>query len=137
MGTWGTGPFDSDIAGDFVDSLAALAPEQIADTLEKALRRVVDSSTRVEGGDGSEAVAAAALIAAQVPGAGIAIDSEDELAAPLPELPCSLRELARDALRRVVQSESELATGWVDNADAAAWRQEVQLIFRALTIGRC
>ncbi|WP_405820525.1 DUF4259 domain-containing protein [Streptomyces sp. NBC_01390] len=77
MGTWGTGPFDSDLAADFVDELEGLSSGQIIDALNGALQRVADSGTRVDGGDGVEAVAAAALVAAQVPGSGIVIDPDD------------------------------------------------------------
>lgn len=43
MGTWGTGPFDSDLAADIVDELERCSPEQIIEVLQKALQRVADS----------------------------------------------------------------------------------------------
>jgi hypothetical protein len=79
MGTWGTGPFDSDLAADFVDELEGLTPRQVIDVLERAFRRVTDSAARVDGGDGAEAVAAAALVASTVPNSQITIDPEDGL----------------------------------------------------------
>ncbi|QKW17881.1 DUF4259 domain-containing protein [Kitasatospora sp. NA04385] len=84
MGTWGTGPFDSDLAGDFVDRLSGLPAQELAAVLGGALRRVVSAGDHVDGGDGQEAVAAAALIAAQLPGSGILIDLEDGPEEPLP-----------------------------------------------------
>ena len=132
MGTWGTGPFDSDLAADFVDELEGLSSEQIIDVLHGALQRVADSGTRVDGGDGVEAVAAAALVAAQGPGSRIVIDPDDGPKEPLPQLPVSLRALARRALHRVTEDGSELTQGWVDSNDAISWRQEVQLIRDAL-----
>ncbi|MGW7090384.1 DUF4259 domain-containing protein [Streptomyces sp. NPDC054871] len=57
MGTWGTGPFDSDLAGDFVDGLEGIAPDQVVIVLQTALQRIVASGARVEGeegGDGAE-----------------------------------------------------------------------------------
>lgn len=132
MGTWGTGPFDSDLAADFVEELEALSPEQIIHVLQKTLQRVADSGTRVDSGDGVQAVAAAALIAAQIPGSGIVIDPDDGPKEPLPQLPLSLRALAHRALHRVTEDGSELMQGWVDSNDATAWRQEVRLIRDAL-----
>ncbi|MFF7163938.1 DUF4259 domain-containing protein [Streptomyces sp. NPDC008086] len=132
MGTWGTGPFDSDLAADFVDELEGLSPEQVIDLLREALRRVADSGTRVDGGDGVEAVVAAALVAAQVPGSSMVIDPDDGPREPLPQLPVSLRALARKALRRVTEDGSELTQGWVDSNDAIAWRQGVQRIHDSL-----
>ncbi|MFJ4526129.1 DUF4259 domain-containing protein [Streptomyces sp. NPDC088810] len=62
-GTWGTGPFDSDLAADFVDELEGLTHQQIIDVLARAFQRVTDSGERVDGGDGAEAVTAGALAA--------------------------------------------------------------------------
>ncbi|MFD9902662.1 DUF4259 domain-containing protein [Streptomyces sp. NPDC059063] len=132
MGTWGTGPFDSDLAGDFVDGLERLAPDQIVHVLQGALQRVVASGARVDGGDGAEACAAAALIAAQVPGSAVVIDPEDAPKVAMPDLPVALRALAEQALHHVLGEGSELARGWVDDSDAADWRHEVRLILAAL-----
>ncbi|MFC8093611.1 DUF4259 domain-containing protein [Streptomyces sp. NPDC057301] len=132
MGTWGTGPFDSDLAADFVDELEGLPPQRVIDVLERALQRVTDSGARVDGGDGVEALAAAALVASTIRDSGIVIDPDDGPREPLPELPLSLRRSAVLALHRVLQDGSEMATGWVDSADAVQWRQEVQQIMAAL-----
>ncbi|MBT2369160.1 DUF4259 domain-containing protein [Streptomyces sp. ISL-10] len=132
MGTWGTGPFDSDLAADFVDELEGLTHHQVIDVLGRAFQRVTDSGERVDGGDGAEAVAAGALVASTLPDSPIVIDPDDGPREPLPELPASLRASARLALDRVLRDGSEMATGWVDSADAAQWRQEVQQILQAL-----
>ncbi|MGW0579348.1 DUF4259 domain-containing protein [Streptomyces sp. NPDC002920] len=50
----------------------------------------------------------------------------------MPELPASLRASAKLALDRALQDGSEMATGWVDSADADHWRQEVRQILQAL-----
>ncbi|MEV8312453.1 DUF4259 domain-containing protein [Streptomyces flavidovirens] len=132
MGTWGTGPFDSDLAADFVDELEGLTHQQVIDVLERAFQRVTSSGARVDGGDGAEAVAAGALVASTIPDSPILIDPDDGSREPLPELPASLRTSARLALNRVLQDGSEMATGWVDSADADQWRQEVQQILQVL-----
>ncbi|MEV7813531.1 DUF4259 domain-containing protein [Streptomyces flaveolus] len=132
MGTWGTGPFDSDLAADFVDELEGLNPQQVIDVLERAFQRVTNSGERVDGGDGAEAVAAGALVASTLPGSPIVIDPDDGPREPLPELPASLRASAKLALDRVLQDGSGMATGWVDSADADQWREEVRQILQAL-----
>ncbi|RST16371.1 DUF4259 domain-containing protein [Streptomyces sp. WAC05374] len=43
MGTWGTGPFDSDPAADFVDGLEGLTHQQVIDVVGRAFRRVTES----------------------------------------------------------------------------------------------
>ena len=50
----------------------------------------------------------------------------------MPQLPVALRSSAVLPLQRVLQDGSELLTGWVDSADAAQWRHEVQRIAQAL-----
>ncbi|WP_405521615.1 DUF4259 domain-containing protein [Streptomyces canus] len=132
MGTWGTGPFDSDLAADFVDELEGLACQQVIDVLDRAFERVTNSGARVDGGDGAEAVAAGALVASTLSDSRIVIDPDDGPREPLPELPASLGALARLALDRVLQDGSEMATGWVDSADADLWRQEVRRILQVL-----
>ncbi|GGQ39442.1 DUF4259 domain-containing protein [Streptomyces althioticus] len=121
MGTWGTGPFDSDLAADFVDALEGLTHHQAIHLLERAFQRVTDSGERVDGGDGAEAVAASALVASTLPDSPIVIAPDDGPREPLPELPAFLRASARLALDRVLQDGSEMAIGWVDSADADQW----------------
>ncbi|MFF7780277.1 DUF4259 domain-containing protein [Streptomyces tanashiensis] len=118
MGTWGTGPFQSDLADDFRDWLHGLPPQEALTAMGDAFQRVVDSGSVVDGEDGAEAVAAAAYIT-----------SQDRR--PLPEMSESVRALAHLALHRVLGDGSKLAQGWVDSRTAAEWRQEVQLILRA------
>ncbi|KOV68569.1 hypothetical protein ADL00_13195 [Streptomyces sp. AS58] len=132
MGTWGTGPFDSDLAADFVDGLEGLTHQQVIDVLGRAFQRVTDSGEGVDGGDGAEAIAAGALVASTLPDSPIVIDPDDGPRKPLPTLPASLRASARLALHRVLQGGSEMATGWVDSADADQWRQEVRQILQPL-----
>ncbi|MER7046453.1 DUF4259 domain-containing protein [Streptomyces jumonjinensis] len=133
MGTWGTGPFDSDLAADFVDELEGLAPQQVIDVFERSFQRVANAGTQVAGADGVEAVAAAALVASMIADSRIVIDPEDGPREPLPALPTSLRAMARQALHCVLQDGSESMTGWVDSADADEWHQEVQQILQALS----
>ncbi|MFJ2701061.1 DUF4259 domain-containing protein [Streptomyces rochei] len=132
MGTWGTGPFDSDLAADFVDELEGLTHQQVIEVLERAFQRVTESGERVDSGDGAEAVAAGALVASTLPDSPIVIDPDDSPREPLPKLPAALRASARLALDRVLQDGSEMAIGWADSADAEQWRQEVRQILRAL-----
>src|SRR5688572_26572041 len=64
MGTWGTGPFDSDMAEDFVDQLEDLSSERRAEILRSRLEQAVsDSPDKLLG----EVLAAAAVVAANRP----------------------------------------------------------------------
>jgi hypothetical protein len=66
MGTWGTGPFDKDTAADFsndLDDAASLTERE--DLICGVLARTVKATGYLT--EAEEAVAAAALIAAQCP----------------------------------------------------------------------
>jgi len=64
MGTWGTGPFDSDMAEDFVGQLEGLTPERRAEVIRSRLEHAIsDRSDKLLG----EVLAAAAVVAAGLP----------------------------------------------------------------------
>jgi hypothetical protein len=132
QGNVGNRPVDSDVAADFVDELEGLTCQQVIDVLDRAFERVTDSGAGVDGGDGAEAVAAGALVVGTLPDSRSVIAPDDGPREPLPELPAPLRASARLALDRVLQDGSDMATGWVDSADAAQWRREVRQILQAL-----
>ncbi|MFD5326838.1 DUF4259 domain-containing protein [Streptomyces sp. NPDC127092] len=131
MGTWGTGPFQSDLADDFRDWLHGLPPQEAVAAIQEAFQRVVDSGSVVDGEDGAEAVAAAAYAIGYAEGSDIPTNPEDAPEGVLLQMPEPVRAMARQALRRVLGDGSKLAQGWVDSSTAAEWRQEVQLILRA------
>ncbi|GGR09253.1 hypothetical protein GCM10010280_66360 [Streptomyces pilosus] len=53
---WGTGPFDSDSAADFVDATEGLPYQQVIDVSGRASQRVTDSGEHVDGKDGPKPV---------------------------------------------------------------------------------
>ncbi|GAA0240503.1 DUF4259 domain-containing protein [Cryptosporangium japonicum] len=75
MGTWGVGPFDNDTAADWCGELADAAPAQRAALIRDALRRVAETGDEyLDSDDAVEAIAAAAVVASQLPG-GTPIDT--------------------------------------------------------------
>lgn len=66
MGTWDNGPFDNDTAADFAGDLDDAEPGEREALVRGVLTRTVDATGWLA--EGEEAVAAAALIAAQCPG---------------------------------------------------------------------
>ncbi|WP_149552860.1 DUF4259 domain-containing protein [Streptomyces marokkonensis] len=118
MGTWGSGPFDSDTAEDFLDGLEEQsAPQRLA---------VVQSTFRsaVEGGGSSsssvlpeEVMAAAAVVAANIP-AGHSLTWNEEypgitewLAKPITQ---ALASSAVRALEVVLPADGWFWRSWVD-----------------------
>ena len=114
MGTWDTGPFDNDTAADFAVALDGADDAEREALIRGVLARTVNGTGYLEEVD--EAVAAAALIAAQCPG-GKAIEPGYGPERPMPAFPADLRTLAAEALERVAGDESGLAANWVEPGD--------------------
>ncbi|MFJ9944918.1 DUF4259 domain-containing protein [Streptomyces erythrochromogenes] len=119
MGTWGTGPFDNDTAADFADALDDAEPGAREALVRGALVRTIDAAGPLWAAD--EAVAAAALVAAQFPG-GEAVGNFCGPEAAMPPFSADLRALADEALARVADDEDGPASDWVDPADGRQWR---------------
>ncbi|MBM9504047.1 DUF4259 domain-containing protein [Actinacidiphila acididurans] len=119
MGTWGTGPFDNDTAADFANALDDAEPDARESLIRGVLVRTVDRIGYLVEAD--EAVAAAALIAAQCPG-GEPVDTPYGPEKPLPTFPTDLRTLADEALARIAGDEAGPASNWVDPEDWKQWQ---------------
>jgi len=117
MGTWGIGPFDNDTAADFAGDLDDALPGEPEALVRGVLTRTVKATGYLD--EAQEAVAAAALIAAQCPG-GRPVETVYGPEQPLPVFPDDLRELAARALDRILAGDPGLEM-WVRPADAPQW----------------
>ena len=128
MGAWGTGPFDNDTAADFANELDD-APHGDREAL---VRGVLARTVRATGDldEAQEAVAAAALIAARCPGGQPACTAYGPRQ-PLPDFPQDLRELAAEALDRVLADEWWPGT-WVAPADERQWLASLRMLREVL-----
>ncbi|MGA4837671.1 DUF4259 domain-containing protein [Streptomyces sp. G45] len=129
MGTWDTGPFDNDTAADFCGGLDEAAAGEREGIVREALIRTIGTRGYLDASEAEDAVAAAALIAAQCPGGEPAhpVYGPDE---PLPDL-TGLRDLALQALDRVMTEPSELMELWAEGDDEP-WRATVDRMRGAL-----
>lgn len=121
MGTWDVGPFDNDTAGDLCDSLDMAAEDEREGIICKALIHVTNTHGYLDADVSQGAVAAAAVVAAQCP-TGEPVSPHYGPMQPLPELSAELRELAVQALDRVVTEPSELLQLWGDTDGTGPWR---------------
>ena len=94
MGTWGIGPFDNDTAADFAGDLDDAPPGEREALVREVLTRTVRATGYLD--EAQQAVAAAALIAAQCPG-GRPVETVYGPKQPIPAFPEDLRELAARA----------------------------------------
>ncbi|MED7954664.1 DUF4259 domain-containing protein [Streptomyces sp. BE303] len=124
MGTWGIGPFEDDTAADFADTLDETSLDERENLIRSTLNRAVEAQDYLDASEAVEAVAAAALIAAQCPD-GEPVTSSFGPDEALPLLATDLRTLAAEALDRVLAEESELAELWDDTDDGPRWRQSI------------
>ncbi|MEV6123000.1 MULTISPECIES: DUF4259 domain-containing protein [unclassified Streptomyces] len=135
MGTWDIGPFENDTAADFAGTLDGTDREGRAEFLRATLQRAAGAVEFLDSPEAEEAVAAAALIAAQCPG-GEPVSTGYGPAGALPTFGDDLRRLAADALTRVLSEESELAELWDETSDAAEWREGVLRLRAVLVPGQ-
>ncbi|MFB6879073.1 DUF4259 domain-containing protein [Streptomyces sp. NPDC056323] len=68
MGTWDIGPFENDMAADFAYTLDETTQDKREERVRATLIRTIQALDHLKSPEGAEAVAAAALIAAQCPG---------------------------------------------------------------------
>ncbi|MER7109459.1 DUF4259 domain-containing protein [Streptomyces sp. NPDC000229] len=123
MGTWDVGPFDNDTAADFCDDLDEAAAGEREGIVRGILTRVIDTAGDLEAPESEQAVAAAALVAAQCSG-GEPADPVYGPKEPLPDL-TGLRDLALQALDRVMTDPSELMDLWAES-DGGPWRANIR-----------
>ncbi|GIF71407.1 DUF4259 domain-containing protein [Asanoa siamensis] len=122
MGTWDVGPFDNDAAADWCADLDDAPLERRADLIRDALDTAADPDEDYLDADlAAEAVAAAAVVAAQLPGA-TPLDSPYAPKSAQPgalTLPADLTDLAVRALDQVLGDDSEWRSLWEESADVA------------------
>ncbi|WP_234104849.1 DUF4259 domain-containing protein, partial [Streptomyces venezuelae] len=86
MGTWDIGPFDNDTAADFSYRVDEAPAEKKAEVLRTAFREVIETGDEYLDADlADEAIASAALLAAQCPG-GTPVTTSYGPKHPLPPL---------------------------------------------------
>lgn len=122
MGTWDSGPFDNDGAADWCGDLDEADPADRLGMVRQTLAAVADHAGYLDDRLGVRAVAAAAVIVSQRPGA-------EPLTSPYaPDflleggslvVPEDVAALAVRALDRVVGADSEWRELWEDTGDAA------------------
>ncbi|MFI7286863.1 DUF4259 domain-containing protein [Streptomyces anulatus] len=120
MGAWDIGHFDNDTAADFGARVDDAEPGKKADVLRDVLTAVAGTGPEDYADGGEEAVAAAALIAAQCPG-GEPVTTAYGPKEPLPPLPADLRPLAVRALDRLTAKNAEPLDLWADAGADQEW----------------
>ncbi|MFD9124065.1 DUF4259 domain-containing protein [Kitasatospora sp. NPDC059571] len=118
------GPFDNDTAADFAGDIDDAPAEEREKLVRRMLKRAADFTDYLSQPDGEQAVAAAALIAAQRGGEPTC--PIYGLSEPLPTFPADLAMLAVDALDRVVAEQSELVDHLFDSSVGLRWRLGVK-----------
>ena len=121
MGTWDVGPFDNDTAADWCGDFDEAAPAERPGLLRGAFTTVIEEGDSYLDSDlAVEAIAAAAIIASQLPGGE-----------PVPppyapdflidggtiDIPADLPPLALRALDRIVGDDSEWRELWSESGE--------------------
>ncbi|WP_200424237.1 DUF4259 domain-containing protein [Streptomyces sp. NE5-10] len=134
MGTWDIGPFDNDTAADFSYRVDEADEGKKAEVLRAAFREVTGTGEEYLDADFSmEAIASAALVAAQCPD-GEPVTTSYGPKKPLGALPEELRAEAVAALDRVLAEPSELLELW-EESDGEEWKTGVRKLRGVLAGG--
>ncbi|MEU9382033.1 DUF4259 domain-containing protein [Streptomyces sp. NPDC048279] len=133
-GTWGIGPFENDLAADFAYTLDVTVRDRREGLVRAMLARTIQTLDYLESPEGTETVAAAALIAARCPG-GEPISTSYLPDEALPVVADDLRPPAVEALDRVIAEASELAELWDETPDGPKWRRNISRIRAVLAPG--
>jgi hypothetical protein len=155
MGSWGTGPFHNDAAGDFLDELAQYQPGERLAVLRQLFASVLRNPDAPgyevmlpdgdSGGLGSEeVVAGATLVALALPGGADILELPADQAFPgggiadlvagaaVPTPPNEVAALAAQALRAVTDPGRPWSTAWADDGDRATALRMVAGTLRVL-----
>ena len=128
MGAWGEKIFENDTAMDFIAPLAEdplSAPAKLRETLSAVAASPVGEY--LDADDGSDALAAAAIVSAARPGSPLdrSDPSVDEYLTKItPHVPDGLAETAVAAIDRALSSDSELVELWEEVDDLDSFRAE-------------
>ena len=140
MGAWGYGHFQNDAALDFMDEIeTAEDPKAV---INDALVNATESEY-LESDDGNAAIVAAAYIDRQVNGTKFSLQGDEgsldvdtfadrHLGVDFYEL----REIALEAMQKVLSDDSEVNELWSENEkDYPAWRQGIEQMMERLKAG--
>ncbi|MBB5869708.1 hypothetical protein F4553_003087 [Allocatelliglobosispora scoriae] len=122
MGTWGYGPFDNDTAADWMADLEEAGRRERITMVREVLKATVAEEEFLDGALAAEAIAAATVVAALLPG-GEELESgfdEDIFGEPDdngPHVPEDLPGLAQAALDRALGGDSEWVKMWLDSGE--------------------
>ncbi|BAL90318.1 hypothetical protein AMIS_50980 [Actinoplanes missouriensis 431] len=122
MGTWDFGPFDNDSAADWCGDLQDTEPSRRVAMIRETLSEVLHEGEYLDSDEGAAAVAAAAVIASQLPGGSpltSAYAPDFLTGGGSLEIPADLPALALRALDRVAGDDSEWRDLWEDSLPKA------------------
>ncbi|WP_034261534.1 DUF4259 domain-containing protein [Actinospica robiniae] len=133
MGTWDVEPFDNDDAADFADDLDDVPESERPEMIRAALVAAIDNDGYLDYDEGAHAVAAAALVAAGVPGNEGLSPRHHGPKQPIPALPKDFVDLAIRAVDRVMADKSELRELWEEGSGGEGpWHSSMHRLRAAL-----
>ncbi len=121
MSSWDCGPFDNDTAADFADDLDSAPESARLGMLHAALAAVGSCGGHVEGSRAEVAVAAAAVVARDLPGGGEFQSRHYGPQNRIPPIPANLISLAADVADCLANGENDVKDYWNESSEAAKW----------------
>ena len=132
-----SGPFDNDFAADWCRELDDAPKRQRESIIRNALTTAINDAEYLDVDEGSHAMAAAAVIAAQRPNSQLDMTQAPQfvVTGERLDLPADVASLALQALAKVESEESELRGLWVESGHLDDWLAAVASIRTELRRG--
>jgi hypothetical protein len=121
MSRWGCGPFDNDTAADFVGDLDDAPESERVGMIHDALVAVGSRDRYVDGDRAQVALAAAALVARDLPGGAEFQSRHYGPVNRIPPVPESLIPLAAEVVDCLLNGENDVKVDWIRSGEPDKW----------------
>jgi len=121
MSRWDWGPFDNDTAADFAGDLDDAPESERIGMIHDALAAVGSCDSYVDAGRAEPALAAAALVARNLPGGE---EFQSQIYGPakrIPAIPESLIPLAAEVVDCLLNGENDVKADWIRSGEPDKW----------------
>jgi hypothetical protein len=121
MSRWDCGPFDNDTAADFANDLDDAPESERIGMIRDALTAVGSRDSYVDADRAEPALAAAALVARDLPGGE---EFQSRYYGPenrIPQIPGSLIPLAAEVVDTLLNGENDVKVDWSESGEPGKW----------------
>jgi len=133
MGKWGYKPFENDTAADFSGDLDEAPESERLELLRAGLSAVAQSDGHVDAGRAEVAIAAAAVVARDLPGGEQFQSAVCGPTQSIPHVSSDFVTLAARAVDRLLEGDNDLSDDWSGEVEGERWNGSLRRLGRVLS----